>query len=431
MYAAESKTEHGLFWVSNDEDKKLWGTLQINEINEARVETFGSLIGTREENPQTIVGLIKGGQQAVTLLNCFPINTRHAVPALDGELDWSHQTCLVNVVLEGLALQEDQQPDFAAAMINISTLPKWVNPNILDVKPTKTLSGSWKIGITLKDRADESIITTFREKRIKIGIWFNAAEQSDSRGPITKYSAEDNCLLSLEAAEGERLHLDDITGITAAIQDLLTVCCNETSVVTSVHVKHEQKDEETVKVFRRMKGYKVEKKGDNAHPSLNFQNIGGMKGIAKWLEKTEEYHPATAVLTSNWYNDTGYGSDKLSRTYTAVEGLQTRKNSRKKANMNVRQLAEFVDQAIPNFDDITNSNAKDWATKVKNVRDKTIAHLDPIGAPTTDGLALLRMSDVLYVAGTSFLLRKVGLGEPEIQKYIQGCYQSGLLGYKE
>ena len=167
MYAAESKTEHGLFWVSNDEDKKLWGTLQINEINEARVETFGSLIGTREENPQTIVGLIKGGQQAVTLLNCFPINTRHAVPALDGELDWSHQTCLVNVVLEGLALQEDQQPDFAAAMINISTLPKWVNPNILDVKPTKTLSGSWKIGITLKDRADESIITTFREKESK------------------------------------------------------------------------------------------------------------------------------------------------------------------------------------------------------------------------------------------------------------------------
>ena len=34
------------------------------------------------------------------------------------------------------------------------------------------------------------------------------------------------------------------------------------------------------------------------------------------------------------------------------------------------------------------------------------------------------MANVLYVAGASFLLGEMGLGEIQIQKYIHGCYQS-------
>ena len=140
MDTSKSTTEHGLFWVKNHEQNKLWGTLRINEINEARLETFGSLIEHGEENPQTIVGQIKGGQLPVTLLNCFPINTQYAQPAPESQWDWSQQTCLVNVVLEGLALEEDQEAAFAEAIINISTLSKWVNPNLVSFEPTKKLS---------------------------------------------------------------------------------------------------------------------------------------------------------------------------------------------------------------------------------------------------------------------------------------------------
>ena len=76
MDTSESITDHGLFWTKDRERKRLWGTLSIGEFDEARLETFGSLIATEEEKHQTIVGLIRGGQIPVTLLDCFPINTQ-------------------------------------------------------------------------------------------------------------------------------------------------------------------------------------------------------------------------------------------------------------------------------------------------------------------------------------------------------------------
>ena len=56
--------------------ERLWGTLYINEVNESTLETFGSLIDPQGEGSHTIVGRIKAGQEFVTLIDCFPTNTR-------------------------------------------------------------------------------------------------------------------------------------------------------------------------------------------------------------------------------------------------------------------------------------------------------------------------------------------------------------------
>ena len=37
------------------------------------------------------------------------------------------------------------------------------------------------------------------------------------------------------------------------------------------------------------------------------------------------------------------------------------------------------------------------------------------------------MTNVLYIAGASFLLREMGMGDNQIEKYIHGCHQSLLL----
>ena len=75
MNKRESKTQHGLFWRQNDDQRKLWGTLRINENNEATLETFGSLIATEERSPVDLIGQIDPGYARLTLINCFPINT--------------------------------------------------------------------------------------------------------------------------------------------------------------------------------------------------------------------------------------------------------------------------------------------------------------------------------------------------------------------
>ena len=75
MTDKELLAEHGLFWLSQNDERKLWGTLRINEINEARLETFGSLIAEMDDGLHRVIGQIRGGTDFVTLVDCFPINT--------------------------------------------------------------------------------------------------------------------------------------------------------------------------------------------------------------------------------------------------------------------------------------------------------------------------------------------------------------------
>ena len=76
MNDKEILSEHGRFWLSENDERKLWGTLRINEINEVRLETFGSLISERDERKRRIIGVINGGQEYVTLADCLPVSTR-------------------------------------------------------------------------------------------------------------------------------------------------------------------------------------------------------------------------------------------------------------------------------------------------------------------------------------------------------------------
>ena len=89
MNDKEILSEHGRFWLSENDERKLWGTLRINEINEVRLETFGSLIAERDERTRRIIGVINGGQEYVTLVDCFPDSTRFIGEEWDG-IDWSH-----------------------------------------------------------------------------------------------------------------------------------------------------------------------------------------------------------------------------------------------------------------------------------------------------------------------------------------------------
>ena len=66
MNDKEILSEHGRFWLSENDERKLWGTLRINEINEVRLETFGSLISERDERKRRIIGVTGLTQAAAT-----------------------------------------------------------------------------------------------------------------------------------------------------------------------------------------------------------------------------------------------------------------------------------------------------------------------------------------------------------------------------
>lgn len=90
--------EHGLLWLPAMEENKVWGTLRVDEAGDSTLETFGELLPAWGEGSHRVVGVIKGGTESITLIDCFPINTHFPGMKLDG-WDWSHQTHFVNVVI--------------------------------------------------------------------------------------------------------------------------------------------------------------------------------------------------------------------------------------------------------------------------------------------------------------------------------------------
>ncbi len=132
MNKREEFTEHGLFWRQDNDQRKLWGTLRISETNEARLETFGSLFNFEERSPINIIGQIKGGFGWVTLINCFPVNTQNPFPTREREIDWPHQTLHVNQAVDGIAFEKDEEIAFEEAILDISTLSRWVEPRLVE-----------------------------------------------------------------------------------------------------------------------------------------------------------------------------------------------------------------------------------------------------------------------------------------------------------
>ena len=427
MDNTEPTTEHGLFWLRDNEDRKLWGTLYVNEVNEAKLETFGSLIDPSEETLHTIVGQIKSGQELVTLIDCFPTNTLNLWPIEAGQPDWSRQSCLVNKVVEGIGLEKGEEIAFERAMFSISSLPKWTNPNIVKLDYGQGSIRPFQVNISIEERADETTKVSFRGEEVKISLRFGVKRESGQRGVITRIFVEDHCLLIVERSDGNKMSLDSTVSVAKAMLDLLSICCNETPKVTRFSVYQQRSQRLPAKVYVRMRGHDTESRKTFPFPALDLEDLGGIEGIARWIKVTEKYGAAVELLTSNWYNDTPYSEDALSRMYTAVEGLLARKKNRNRAKMTNAELASFVQEAIPGFSSITNMPSEEWAEGVKELRDQKISHSDPISTVTPNGRTMHVMTNVLYIAGASFLLREIGMGDSQLEKYVDGCRQSLLL----
>ena len=225
--------------------------------------------------------------------------------------------------------------------------------------------------------------------------------------------------------------LDQALAVTGALQDLLSICCNETSKVASLSLTSEKGDLIPVKAFVRTRGYKTEGKESSVYPVLSFNDIGRMNGVAKWLETTERYGLPVMLLTSNWYNDGAYNEDKLSRMYTAIEGMVSKKKGCTTARIRTNELAEFAEDNIPEFESVSNREAKEWAKTVKEIRDRRLSHADPSSKLMPDGREMHVMTNVLYTAGTSFLLKEMGMGKEQIEKHIRECRLTMLLSEQQ
>ena len=60
---------------------------------------------------------------------------------------------------------------------------------------------------------------------------------------------------------------------------------------------------------------------------FTFDDIGGLDGVAKWLETSSKFRPVIDSLLSDWYLPTTYTDNRLLNSIIAAEALETHKAS--------------------------------------------------------------------------------------------------------
>ena len=202
--------------------------------------------------------------------------------------------------------------------------------------------------------------------------------------------------------------------------DILSVCCNETATVDSFSVFRRELKLRPAKVYVRMRGYDVGGKEGYPYAALELKDFGGMEGVARWFEVTEEYGAAVTLLTSNWYNENAYAEDKFSRMYVAVESLLSRKKNRKSSSMTFVELATFAEEAIPGFSRFTNRPSEEWAESVKAIRDQKISHSDPTSTLNVGWARYARDDESTLRCRSIIFVQRNGHGQYSDRQIYQG-----------
>ena len=106
----------------------------------------------------------------------------------------------------------------------------------------------FRVNISIQDREDETASVRFRGDETRISIGFRPKENWGWHGVITRYLVEDDCILTIERANGSKMPLESILSVVGAVTNLLTICCNETPTVTSFSVQYEKGDQRPARI---------------------------------------------------------------------------------------------------------------------------------------------------------------------------------------
>ena len=422
----DGKTIDGLFWLKNLDTTKLWGTLTVSPTKDMTLKTFGSLLDTDDEKVETIIGQVEGGDEFVTLLNCFVKNTKGKPVALaqhkrPGEIDWSMQTWRVNTAVEGLGFEKEEEVEFSQITATLSTLARWVMPDTLDIDWTRESPERFQMTAKGSYREPESATAVFGETPFRIALnYVNPGMIWQSR--TKRIEMEDSCNIRVAREDGGRMKLGEGLAIVAELQNLLTICYHAPAIVNTISVRHED-EEIQAEVTIKFRGDDLDnpERGIKRDPILEFDEIGRMEGVARWIEIAGELSASIDTLMANWYNSHSYVEDQYAHVFVGLEGMLAKLNGMPRAQVTERNLIDAASALGPVFLQTFGTNAEDWARAAKEIRDTRVSHIDPNRGAFLDPRKTTRIRESLYVLGIATVLKEMGVGKCETDEFIRGA----------
>ena len=403
----------GMFWLPGNPAKKVAGRFTFNDANGPELRLIGSLhdpneVLSRHSGPVVTVPLeelygsnidpsrIFGetNQGFVTLDNCWRKSGTFGWP---GSRRPAQECYGARAVFLGTHLDEDSSIAFSGVSTKIQNLEYWTAMSLVRTtlhysKENEELEEVRIIAGQPRELVAESALG---EVRLSLGYTLKGDHIVETA--VTQEQA-------IQLRFSEPKPIAGILAISSSLRDVVTIGTNTPVSIQSVSLSRTC-SESPISFYTTLIGAVGQGSPHAPHPSeflFTFQDIGGLDGLAKWLEVAQKYRLVIDALLSPEYRSPWYAESRFFDAITAAEAFARIHGQYEHVNRyKIKQLGRGSGEP---FEALVGDVDK-WADRVWDARRDDLVHR---GLSETKPRPLYAMAESLYFLVVLSLLRECG-----------------------
>ena len=398
----------GLFWLVDKPDDKVAGRLRFHPMEGARLDLIGKFkdFVPSGHNPPVRMNAIAGGR-FLTLEDCHfeRVRVEYAGGGQSGLTRHEYQS---DLLFAGLHRDNPEPLQFRNVLLHLRYLEQWVNE--LSTLPT---------GYEEKSQDLPRIVATFDALERKavvpagfgeLGVTYGRATSGDK---FLQTMVRQNFFFDLRMTEV--CSFDEVLNFCWLLRDMVTLGCDFPSALTDMAMEHPQQASDTlateklpIKPYMRAIGNYAGGPPGGVQPSrmlFTFSDLGGIEGVAKWLEVASRSRIAVGALVGNLYAPSPYPESRFFNASTAAEAIRRIQLGEQNLNL-AQELPVLAQQAGDAFKDLVGDVDK-WVRRVVQTRVNIVVHRGLRGG--ADGYDVIWLADSLHLLVVLCLLAECGV----------------------
>lgn len=402
----------GNFWIAGMPNCKVAGHLTFNDTNGLELNLIGSLHDPMEvlaqhtgpvisvpldelyggpgREPFRILGETTKGH--VTLDNCqrefgnFPFI---GTPRPAQEVYQSEKALL------GAHFEEDEPFVFTSIRTSVQNLEHWVGMSAVSIELDYAEQSNEVEQLRLINTPRESVISTAGLGELELAFEYRLGGDHIVESTIRQKHA-------LELRFSEPRSLEDALRFCTALQNLVTIGSDTPVSIDSVYLGHADLDS-TLRFYAQLIGATGHVGNKPPHPHdmpFTFEDIGGLKGVAKWLDIAYKYQLVIDALLSPEYRPPWYVERRFFDAITAVESFTRIQSGEEHINrFKLKRLGRCAGAAFKALV----GDVDQWVDLVWNARRDNVVHR---GLHEDEHPPLRLLAESLYFLVVLCLLRE-------------------------
>ena len=398
----------GLFWLVDKPEDKVAGRLRFHPSEGAWVGLIGKFkdFVPSGRNPPVRMNAIAGGR-FFALEECHFAGFRLEY-AGGGQTGLTRHEYQSDLLIAGLHWEDREQLQFKNVLLHLRYLEQWLDQ-----------VGAFPAGYESRSRSRPLIVAAFDELGREVVIPCEFGELGLTYGRATsgdrflETMIHHNFFFDLRLAE--EYSLDEVLNLCGLLLDMVTLGCDFPSALTDLAMDHPQQASATsvaeklpIKLYMRTIGNYAGGPRGGGPPSgmiFTFSDLGGMEGVAKWLEAASRYRIAVGALAGNLYAPSPYVESRFFNACTAAEAFRRIQLGDQNLNL-ARELPTLAKQAGDVFKELVGDVDK-WAKRVVQTRSNVVVHRGLRGG--ADAHDLVWLTDALHLLVVLCLLGECGV----------------------